>query len=366
LLVLLIRWNIVSPAFQGRLLFPALGAITVLWAVGLLALVRPSFRPKLALGIGLVALAIATLLPWLSIRPAYAYPQPLASVPESARFGPITFQAGDGVLQLAGVQVPPEQTTTPGGEPIEVTLFWQALEPVGQDYLSNVHVLGREMTSVGQVNRYPGGGMIPTSMWQPGQIWRDVYHVNVSRDAQAPARLQIKTGLFDTELEQDLQAVGPGEQTIDLLLIGEARLANDDQQSEPPAADLNISFAEGITLLGYDLSTGVEGQMVVSLHWSASDQPAADYTVFVHLLDAEGGQIAGGDGPPLYGDYPTGMWRNGDVIVDEHRLLLPADLAPGDYQVAVGLYDPLTLARLARLDGGGDTVRWPVVFDGER
>jgi 4-amino-4-deoxy-L-arabinose transferase-like glycosyltransferase len=365
LLILLIRWNIFSPAFQGRLLFPALGAITVVWAVGLLALVRPSLKPRVALGIGLVALAIAALLPWLSIRPAYAYPEPLASVPESARFGPITFQAGGGVLQLAGVEVPAEQTTTPGGEPIEVSLYWQALEPVGQDYLSNVHILGRGTTSVGQVNRYPGGGMIPTSMWQSGQIWRDVYRVNVSRDAQAPARLQIKTGLYDTESKQDLIAIGPGQQTIELLLVGEARLASDDGRFEPPTNELNVGFAEGVVLKGYDLSTDADGQMIVDLHWSASDRPAADYTVFVHLLDAAGNQVAGGDGPPVYGDYPTGMWRKGDVIIDEHRLILPADMAPGDYQLAVGLYDPLTLARLARLDGQGDTVRWPVAIDGE-
>ena len=366
LLVLLVRWNIISPAFQGRLLFPALGAITVLWSVGLLSLVRPSSRPKLALGIGLAALVIAALLPWLAIRPAYAYPEPLAAVPEPALFGPITFQAGDGVLQLAGVEVPPGQSTTPGGEPIEVALYWQVLEPVKQDYLSTAHILGRETTSVGQVNRYPGGGMIPTSLWQPGQVWRDVYLINVSRDALAPARLQIKTGLFDTELKQDLLAVGPDGQAIDLLVVGEARLADSEGQFAPPAVDLNVAFAEGIVLLGYDLITDIEGEMKLSLHWLANDQPAADYTVFVHLLDTDGNQIAGGDGPPVYGDYPTGMWRNGDVIIDEHRLVLPADLALGDYQVTVGLYDPLTLSRLARLDGEGDAVRWPVVFDGER
>lgn len=360
LLLLLIRWNIISPAFQGRLLFPALGAITTVWSVGLLALVRPSFRARLATGITSAALVIAALLPWLAIRPAYAYPEPLTAVPESARFGPITFEADDGLLQLVGVETPPDQSTTPGGDPIRVTLYWQALNAVEQDYLSSAHVLGREATSVGQVNRYPGGGMIPTSLWLPGQIWRDDYQINVSRDAQAPTRLLIKAGFFDPESRQDLEAIGPDGQAIDLLIVGEARLAGQDAGTEAPDVDLNLGFEQGIVLDGYDLVASDEGELTLRLHWSASARPSADYTVFVHLLDGAGQQVAGADGPPLQGDYPTSFWRDGDVIVDEHRLAVPAGLAPGDLSIAVGLYDPLTLARLTRLDGGGDAIRLPV------
>jgi hypothetical protein len=81
-----------------------------------------------------------------------------------------------------------------------VILYWKALEPVERDYLSTTHLLGRQATSVGQVNRYPGGGMIPTSLWEPGQIWRDVYQINVSQDdlqhLAAARALAIKTYLL--------------------------------------------------------------------------------------------------------------------------------------------------------------------------
>jgi 4-amino-4-deoxy-L-arabinose transferase-like glycosyltransferase len=75
LLILLIRWNMISPAFQGRLIFPALGAINLMWVVGLLALKRPNLPVGIA---GLLALA-ALLLPWMTIRPAYAYPEPVSA-----------------------------------------------------------------------------------------------------------------------------------------------------------------------------------------------------------------------------------------------------------------------------------------------
>lgn len=364
-LLLLIRWNVISPAFQGRLMFPAIGAITILWSVGLLNLVRSSMKTRLATGIGFAALIIAALLPWLAIGPAYAYPEPLTAVPEAAQFGPITFQAEDGALQLVGVDLPADQSVTPGGDPIEVTLYWQALEAVEQDYLSIVHLIGRDNTSVGQVNRYPSGGMIPTSSWQPGQIWRDGYRVFVGRDAQAPARLQIKAGLYDPEIRRDLPAFGPDGSSIELLIVGEARLASTEGPSEAPETELNIPFDQGIILSGYDLVDDGDGELILRLHWLANGHPAADYTVFVHLLDAAGQQIAGADGPPVYGDYPTGLWQDGDVVLDEHRLSIPDGTTSGEFQITVGLYDPTTLGRLSRVDGGGDAVSLPLVLEDE-
>ena len=82
--------------------------------------------------------------------------------------------------------------------------------------------------------------------------------------------------------------------------------------------------------------------------------------MFVHLLNQDGQQVAGADGPPAAGDYPTPMWRIGDQVDDQHIITLPGDLAPGSYQIAVGLYDPTTGARVARLDGAGDSVSLPV------
>jgi hypothetical protein len=71
-----------------------------------------------------------------------------------------------------------------------------------------------------------------------------------------------------------------------------------------------------------------------------------DYTVFVQLLDAEGQLVTQHDGQPFYGYLPTSDWSPGDVIPDRHRLLLPADLASGRYQIITGMYSLETLERL--------------------
>ncbi|MCB0160617.1 MAG: hypothetical protein KDD83_20940, partial [Caldilineaceae bacterium] len=71
-----------------------------------------------------------------------------------------------------------------------------------------------------------------------------------------------------------------------------------------------------------------------------------DYQVFVHLLDAQGHKVAQRDGQPVQWLRPTSTWQPGEEISDRYGILLSADIVPGTYTVAVGLYDPVTGQRL--------------------
>ena len=351
LFLLLLRWNIISMAFQGRLILPALGALNVLWAVGLLAWTGAGRWPCLALVLSGWMLGAAIILPWAVIRPAYAYPEPLTAVPEAVRFGPITFSGTEGgKFQLVGVEMQNGQSVTPAGRPVEVVLYWQAIQPAKRDYVSTVHLLGREYTSVGQVNRYPAWGMIPTSQWQVEQIWRDVYHIFVNKDAAAPTRLRVSVGLYDTEAGQPLPAKGPDGTQLEMVLVGEARLTTDRPPPTEPLVTLEMNWADGIALAGYNLDPRT---LNLTLYWRATDTPSQDYTVFVHLLDESGTLRGQGDGPPVGGDYPTSFWEQGEVIIDKHCVDVDADAPPGSYRLAVGLYLLADGTRLAVWDAAG-------------
>jgi hypothetical protein len=94
-----------------------------------------------------------------------------------------------------------------------------------------------------------------------------------------------------------------------------------------------------------------------TLVWRARAKIADDYTVFLHLLDADGQLVANDDGQPLGALYPTSVWEPGEVVVDAR--VLGADLPPGDYQVEAGLYQLDTGERLATSGAGeplGDRV----------
>jgi hypothetical protein len=351
LFLLVLRWNIISPAFQGRLIFPALGALDVVWAVGLLAWTGDDRRPSLALVVCGWMLGTAIVLPWAVIRPAYAYPEPLTAVPEAARAGSIIFSGTQGgEIQLVGVEMQDGQSVTAAGRPVEVVLYWQAIQPAKRDYVSTVHLLGREYTSVGQVNRYPAWGMIPTSQWQAEQIWRDVYHIFVNKDAAAPTRLRVSVGMYDTEAGHPLPAKGPDGTPLGMVLVGEARLATAHPPPLEPPAILEMYWADGIALAGYSLEPRT---LNLTLYWRATDTPSQDYTVFVHLLDESGLLRGQGDGPPVGGDYPTSFWEPGEVIIDMHHVDVDADAPPGSYRLAVGLYRLGDGTRLAVWDAAG-------------
>lgn len=115
----------------------------------------------------------------------------------------------------------------------------------------------------------------------------------------------------------------------------------------PPQQPLAVTVGDGIDLLGYDvqptpLQTGTI--LYLQLHWLVTAPPSADWTVFTHVLsrDTNGNVIvvAGHDSPPGNGSLPTSRWQVGWRILDEYQIALPSDLAPGDYELAVGLYQP--------------------------
>jgi len=94
----------------------------------------------------------------------------------------------------------------------------------------------------------------------------------------------------------------------------------------------------------------------VLLHWLALTDPATNYKVFVHLIDAGGQLWAQHDGEPGFFFSPTTRWQAGEVVDDTHILEWQGDPPPGRYQLRAGLYDPATGARLAVLGPDGQPV----------
>ncbi|HEX6384561.1 MAG TPA: hypothetical protein VF177_07825 [Anaerolineae bacterium] len=115
-------------------------------------------------------------------------------------------------------------------------------------------------------------------------------------------------------------------------------------------------FGQTVELVAYEVkpASARPGDLIeVTLYWRVRIPAAAYATVFVHVLDENDAVIAQHDAQPVAGTYPLPNWQPGTIIVDRHTLALPADLESGDYVLAVGLYDPNTLARwpVAEPDG---------------
>ncbi len=122
-----------------------------------------------------------------------------------------------------------------------------------------------------------------------------------------------------------------------------------------PAEEKNVNFGDQIALLGYNASgdSFAPGDTLdLTLYWQALRKLDIDYQVFVHLLDSEGNLVAQSDklNP---GEFPTRRWPLDRYVPDEHRLTLPADLPPGEYTVATGLWVQGDGWRLPVFDAAG-------------
>ena len=113
----------------------------------------------------------------------------------------------------------------------------------------------------------------------------------------------------------------------------------------PPQHPLSITLGDGIDLVGYDVQPAQlhAGEILyLQLHWQTTTVPSSDWTVFTHVTrrDSAGSSqvVAGRDSVPGNGSLPTYRWQADWRILDEYQIGLPADLAPGEYGVAIGLY----------------------------
>jgi hypothetical protein len=115
-------------------------------------------------------------------------------------------------------------------------------------------------------------------------------------------------------------------------------------------------FDDGLALVGYDLPrpTGQPGKLVPLTFYLYVTQPQTQpVSVFVHLYGPGGQVLAQADqvDPLLF--YPTTRWPLGQPQIDELSLALPADLPPGQYTLAMGLWNRATGERSHVLNAAG-------------
>ena len=82
----------------------------------------------------------------------------------------------------------------------------------------------------------------------------------------------------------------------------------------------------------------------IALPWQTDGSAQGDYKIFIHILSAEGSNVAQADVRPGQGALPPGNWLPGGFR-DTIRVNLSA-VPKGQYRVVMGLYDPITQDRL--------------------
>jgi len=362
-LVGVVNWTMQTPASQGRLMYGAIAPLAIFLAAGILSATRPLLHSRaghtwsnglvvtLASGLALVA----AVVPPAYIAPHYAPPTLITPAQLPADLRPVDVTVAN-KIQMMGYTVPITPVVPGLRQP--VTFYWHVLGPISDDYALAIHMQGRGGSEVTHLDSWPGGGNGPTSQWVPGSIYADTYLLPINASAATPTQLSLAIYFWDDDPYTALPMSTASGQPLRSVQLAAGRLVDSRTVERHPKKLEGSTFDDGIELLGYEATT--DSILHLKFYWrlNAREPVPGNYTVFLHLTDAHGHMVADpADGPPLGGDWPTSAWVPGKTVVDTRAIPLPAQLAPGMYDLQLGFYDPASGARLAAYKPDGTP--WP-------
>ncbi|MDJ0755095.1 MAG: hypothetical protein QNJ45_16355 [Ardenticatenaceae bacterium] len=267
--------------------------------------------------------------------------------------GQQTYTGSEGnfdALQLLGSSADRQEAGV--GDPFTITAFWGAADLPKLDYLVDLTLVDESEVARWQETFAPVRDDWPTSLWQPGDVWRGRYV------ARFPADLPAGTYRWT------LCARLPDEKCArDPVTVGTVALSAPDRLFDEPAVEQRIErrFGDLATLIGFSGGRCFAENVfpcTIELLWRSEDQTSLSYRVFLQLLDLDGQIVVQSDGEPAAWTRPTTSWVAGEYIVDSRTLEFDLDSTAG-YQLVVGLYDPATGERLATPTGENAVVLWP-------
>jgi 4-amino-4-deoxy-L-arabinose transferase-like glycosyltransferase len=248
-------------------------------------------------------------------------------------------------LALLGFDLP--RTSVAPGDSLPLTLYWQSTRLLPSDYEVTVQLLDKAGKVVAERTSRPGGESYPTTRWRVGEALRNWHDLSIGADAPA--------GLY--QLVVSGQA---GVETTHPYKLGEVEISGRPRLFTPPPVThpLTAEFGQQVRLLGLDAPATISivpgGVLTLTLVWQPLATSAAPLVRFVHLLGADGRPVAQQDTIPCDGQCQATSWLAEEVLLDPALLTLPADLAPGEYRLVTGWYDPTTTIRLPAVDERGN------------
>jgi 4-amino-4-deoxy-L-arabinose transferase-like glycosyltransferase len=138
---------------------------------------------------------------------------PTPQVAQEANFG--------NRVRLIGYDL--EREGLPGG-PLRLTLFWESLAPMDEDYTVFVHLSSEDDQIWGQRDSQPVTGFYPTSLWTPGEFVRDQVSLPISDEAPA-GKYSLKVGMYHPDTGQRLPVLSKtGKITGDSIILSQVDL----------------------------------------------------------------------------------------------------------------------------------------------
>jgi hypothetical protein len=322
LLAVGLRYALTVYDVHGRLFYPALAMIGVVLVLGLSGWKEIVGRRLIFGAIGGL-FVFNWIVPFWIIQPAYAHP-----IVSALPVGVTQTSIGFGDVELIGYQLKNDRVES--GDAIEVQTYWRssASNSHATTALTGiVSLIQPDGTVIDHGDQVLGTDAYPSWAWQPNEIVATEFLIQAESNVTLAADVRLSVRGESAQLISS-----PAGAAIDLgrIVVKNDRACQIDQS-------VDAAFGGSIKLIGYKVEqSNVVGEPSrVILCWQSIKLTAIDYTVFVHVLDNQGGLITS-DAQPLDGNYPTSAWAAGEQIEDSHPLPAVIDLVIK--RVSVGLY----------------------------
>ncbi len=134
---------------------------------------------------------------------------PAPQIPLSVEFGERA--------RLVGLDMPLDPLQP--GDPLPLTLYWQAVGPFEKNWKVFVHLLDESNRIVAQQDQIPGGGQFPTLGWRPGEYLTDGYRLQIPGFAVPGQVFRLEIGLYDPNDFSRLPVVENGQVIGDHVVL---------------------------------------------------------------------------------------------------------------------------------------------------
>jgi len=260
---------------------------------------------------------------------------------------PMVFSNGIALLGYHINDAPVES----GRSIVTVQLDWQAAQKIADDYTVSVRVTNPHGDLIwAQADSQPANGTLPTTAWQPGQVVRD-HHALTIPIGTPPGEYAIQVVMYESKGGNAANIVAPENRRGQSLALGNISIV------KPGRSDLSTSLRapvaltipnafdarwNEIALVGFDSipqEIWAGDTLPLTLYWRAEQKPGRDYLAAIQMVDASGAARASARYRPANDAFPTRAWEAGEIWGDKITLNIPANAAPGDARILVGLAD---------------------------
>lgn len=233
-----------------------------------------------------------------------------------------------------------------------IKLYWKLHDmPIDTEYSSIVRMRDSQGIVMAESSSFQPGGLA-TNNWVEDHYVVDTIKLEIPPFIPPLKSYTFDVGLYSNESLEPLSVINSIGNPDGIAF----ELDDVDLESEWFRRDLTSIRLQPINLTTYDIENiglyspmGVTGipdrasvgdELTVDWTWQSILRLASD-DIYAQLLwhDVAKGIEFRSEIVPLVWDYPTGSWENSEVVTGYHRLIVPANIPDGNYEIGIQLLD---------------------------